>query len=589
MKPILASIALLLITSVGVSAQISKSNPLDGKIEEIYSGADSKVLIKVTFLKEEDTTVSVPITSISNLKMTVLDLTVKAAGELQTSPLSPTRLATLQPVEDETKMERTFQLDISPSLATSTTGPFRLPRNWEAFSYKITCSVLGEPGEKSTASLAMQKPTAAITGQNFTVKLDKPIWIKPVGGPRSDELIIPVTSASASLAAEIVLQQGQGGPSTKKLVFLPKGELTMVNLDVHDFGESPIQLAVKPTELEGIQLTLSGLECSNTQNNPSCLWNPVGNFSAPFQIDRNDSDFKTLKITSLAQPRTILFRTTSPAKPGSLKAKLNDKAIEVNSTSNPYSITLSIETLKSLKEGANVFTLEGQSADSGLILSEKPFSFEKITQPALVSYPEFEVDNNGSFTVKYKLRGDVDVTDPGELRLVYKDAQDKKVGGVFSIPTCTAVEGITSCSTRTSITLTNLEAEFKNKQLIPVILTILGKERGAANSIGLQTLGFNLINQAAVKTILDDIRTQWKNSGGDKDPNNKQALAKIAKDVFLDRLPATDDQVKAAFEKYVKPESTEKRKAWLQGLVAIGNFALKGFGVPIQIPTDLLN
>jgi len=107
--------------------------------------------------------------------------------------------------------------------------------------------------------------------------------------------------------------------------------------------------------------------------------------------------------------------------------------------------------------------------------------------------------------------------------------------------------------------------------------------------IELQTLGFNLINQAAVKTILDDIRTQWKNAGGDKESNNNQALAKIAKDVFLDRLPVTDEQVKMAFTKYIKPDASDKRKAWLQGLVAIGNFALKGFGVPITIPPDLVN
>lgn len=590
MKTILAAVCLLFISFFPISAQISKSNPFDGKIEEIYSGPESKVFIKVSFQKEDNPSLSVPMSSITSLKMTVLDLTVKSAGELQTTTFPTPRLGTMQTPEDDSNTERIFQLDISTNSTINQTNPLRLPKNWEAFSYKITCTVMGEAGEKSTAILSMQKPTAAITGQNFTLNFDKPIWIKSASGTKDNELTVPITSVSASLAAEIALQQGSGTPSTKKLVFLPKGQPTMVKLDVHNFGEAPIQFRVKPTELEGIQLTLSGLDCTNSATDPFCSWNPTANFTQPFRIDREDSDFKSLKITSVAQPKTIVFRTTSAAKPGSMQAKLNGKPIEVKNNTNPYSIELTVETLKTLKEGDNVITVEGQSAEGGLMLSEEPFVFERVTKPALVTYPEFEVDNtNGSFTVKYQLKGDVDPVNAGELRLVYKDAQDKNVGGIFSIPTCTLVEGKTSCRATTSITITNLEPQFKNRQLIPVILTIFAKERGAATPTDLQTLGFNLINQAAVKTILDDIRTQWKNGGGDKDSNNNQALAKIAKDVFLERLPVTDDQVKAAFNKYIKSEATEKRKAWLQGLIAIGNFALKGFGVPIQIPLDLGN
>lgn len=586
MKTILAGVCLLFVSIFSASAQISKFNPLDGKIQEVYSGADSKVFIEVSFLKEDDAASSVPMASITGIKMTVLDVTVKSAGAMQTTTLSPPRFGTMQQPDDETKGERIFQLDIAGN-TINPTGPLRLPKNWEAFSYKITCTVVGEPGEKSTAILSMQKPTSAITGQNYTVKLDRPIWLKPVGGAKSDEIIVPVTSTSASLAAELELQQG--GATSKQRVFLPNGEQMLVRVNVQSFGEAPIQFRVKPTEFDSIQLTLSGLECTNTQSDPFCTWNPVGNFTEPFQINRNDSDFKSLKITSVMQPKDIVFRTTSAAKPGTMKAKLDGKSIDVTGNSNPFTITLSVAKLKELSDGQHLITVEGQSASGALPLSEEPFAFEKITEPVLQSYPEFEVDNSGSFTVKYKLKGDVDPSDAGEVRLVYKDAQAKNVGGVFQFPTCSASEGITSCSTRTSITIANLDAEFKNKQLIPVVLTILAKQRGTQNASPLQTLGFNLINQAAVKTILDEIRVQWKNNGGDKDANNTQAMTRIAKDVFLDRLPATDEQVKAAFNKYVKTDAADKRKAWLQGLIAIGNFALKGFGVPIQIPLELGN
>jgi hypothetical protein len=583
MKKIPFGLGLLLLFSVcALAQQISKSNPLGGEIKEIYANDGPRVLIQLEFLKEEDANFSVPVTNVSNVKMTIVSLTEKLPNGQQ-KLTAPNKDVAPEAVDNATPLKREFELNIS----NSTTGAaFRLPKNWDSFSYRISVNVANEALPKSTAVLSMQKPSEAVTGQNFTVKLNKPIWIKAANLDRSAELIIPISSTSASLAAEIELRQGDQGPNTKKTVFLPKGEQTSVKLNVQNFGVAPIQIRIKPTELEGLQLTLTGLDCSNTSNDPFCSWSPE--FKEPFQINREDSDFKTLKITSLAQPRTIQFRTTSPAKPGTMTAKLNGNPITVVGTSNPYQIVLDTGMLN---EGENTIEIEGESSEGGLKLLEKSFKFEKITKPTMVGYPEFEVDNSGSFKVKYKLKGDIDLTAPGELKLVYKDADSKLVGGVFGIPTCTvAVDGVTPCSAATSITLSNLDAQFKDKQLIPVVLTISSKERSAPNQTQLQTLGFNLINQAAIKKILDDVRTQWKAGGGNNKPNNNKARASIAKDVFLERLSPTDDQVNDAFEKYINQEdASDKRKKYLQFLIGIGNFALKGFGVPIQIPIDLAN
>jgi hypothetical protein len=575
MREIIASICLSLIFATCGLGQVSKSNPLGGRIREDYVGGQSKVLVEL--LKEEDASLSVPKESIGNVQMMVISVTERLpTGELKVTP-DVRKQATPIPDDDQKPLTKIFQLEIS-NQSVMTVNPIRLPKNWESFTYQITCSITGEALPRSTAVLDMQKPTGAVTNQNFAVNVSEPIWIvDPVSGQRDPDLTIPLTSTSASFVAEVTLKQGGAETKTETPVFLPKGQQSAVKINGQAFGNQKLEIRIRPTELSSVQLILNGNDCSNLQNDPFCSWTP--SFKNPFQINQDDSDLKNLKITSLSQSKLIKVRTTGPAK-GNLKAKLNGTPIEVGGALNSFQISLDIATLKGLKEGENTLELEGESLQ-GIKLAEKPIKFLKSTKPRMVGYPTFSLEGE-KLKLNYELSGDVEESKP-ELR--FKDGNG--TAGAFGSANCQKdASGNTKCSPELTVAFNSINESDKKKAQIPVKLEILAQERGSVGFEPIGTgVGFDLINQAAIKKVLDEIREVWK-----RDHNDTQALTNISKEVFVSKLPATDDQVKETFDKYVKqPDNSEKRKKFFQFLLGVGNFALKGFGIPIQIPADLTN
>jgi hypothetical protein len=572
MRNIVLVICATLIFAVSAFGQVNKANPLGGEIKEIFHSADSKVITEVKLLTETDPNLSVPVTNVSDIRMTVLSVTVKLlSGEMNTTTVN--RQATPLPDEDDQPVTKAFQLEISNAMIINIASPFRLPKHWEAYSYKITCNIAGEAQPRSTAILHTQKPTGAITIQNFNLKVDKPIWIRDANGVRSTELTVPLTSTSASLVAELILRQGGAESRTPKPFILPKGEQTFVKLNVQNFGEQPIEIRVRPTELEAVQLNLTGVNCSNAPNDPFCTWGTT--FVQPFQINQADSDLKDLKITSLAQPKTIRIRTTSSAKTGSVKAKLNGSPVNITGTNNTFQLILDPATLGGLKEGDNTLEFEGESLD-GVKLSETTFKFIKNTQPQLVGYPTFSLDGN-SLKLTYELSGDVETSEP---RLTYRETGG--IAGTFLNPNCTKQQpsGNTKCSPQLTVSIGD---SFQKAPQIPVKLEIFAQERGKASVPVGGSIGFDLLNQGAVKKILDEIRTNWKSN-----KNEAAAIQRIATEVL--KVEVTNEKVKETFDQYVKAtDGSDKRKQFLQFLTGVGNFALKGFGIPIQIPTDLVN
>src|ERR1051325_2347385 len=77
MRNITLAICMLFILSICAFAQVSKSNPLGGEIKETLSTTDSKVFVEVELLKEEDAALSVPLTNVSKVEMTVINVTDK--------------------------------------------------------------------------------------------------------------------------------------------------------------------------------------------------------------------------------------------------------------------------------------------------------------------------------------------------------------------------------------------------------------------------------------------------------------------------------------------------------------------------------
>lgn len=125
--------------------------------------------------------------------------------------------------------------------------------------------------------------------------------------------------------------------------------------------------------------------------------------------------------------------------------------------------------------------------------------------------------------------------------------------------------------------------DLKKLPQIPVKLEIFATERGKPSAVVGSSFGFDLLNQGAVKKILDEVRTNWK-----ANRNDAAAKQRIAAEVL--KVEATNEKVNETFDQYVKAgDDIDKRKQFLRFLTGVGNFALKGFGIPIQIPTDLVN
>jgi hypothetical protein len=573
MKNITFALSLLFVFSICGFAQISKSNPLGGEIKETLNNTDSKVFVEVELLKEEEASLSVPLANVSNIEMTVINVTEKLpSGTSKTTPVN--RSATN--ISDASQpMKRLFQVEISNSPNVVLSPVLQLPRNWESLTYKISSILAGEAQPKTTAVLHMQRANDA-TVQKFTVKVGKPIWIQDANGVKSNDLIVPITSISASLVADVILTQGTAKTNPVKPVLLLKNEQKAVILNVQDFGTQSMEIRFKPTELDGVQLVLTGESCSNTPNDPFCTL--TSEFKLPFQINQADSDLRDLKITSLASSKTIRIRTIGVAKPNSLIAKLNGNPINVSGSVNSFQITFDTNTLKSLSEGDNTLEFEGESLE-GIKLSEKPFKFQKTTKPRLVGYPTFSIDSaTNALKLNYELSGDVMSSEP---KLTFRDTAGTI--GTFRNPNCRKENGNTKCSPELLISFESLTAEDKRKTTIPVRLDILAQEQGDSSleSVG-SNVGFDLINQGAIKSKLDEIRARWKTN------NNKDAAVREIAQVL--NVDATNEKAVETFDKYVKEsDSSEKRKKFFQFLVGVGNFALKGFGIPITIPTNIAN
>ena len=571
MRSIISSLCLCLAFSLCAFGQVNKSNPLGGTIREKYVGAESKAIIEVELLKESDPALSAPTTSISNMRMIVITVTEKLpSGELRVNSVG--KQATPIPLDDPQSLIRAFQVEISATgISNLTSTPIRLPKNWESFSYQISCEIAGDPSPKTTAILDMQKPTGAVSVQNFNVKIGDPIWIQDSTGAVSTDLIVPITSTSASLVADVISKQGTTETKTEQPVVLLKGTTTPVKLNVQSFGQAQaIEIRVKPTELDTVQLILVGTGCDNTPNDPFCAWTP--SFKQAFQINQTDSDLKNLKITSLKDPKIIRVRTTASAKNGTMKARLNGDPISLEGSGNSFVVTFDTNTLRRLNED-NTLEFEGESFQ-GIKLSEKPFAFKRNTKPELVTYPTFTLENN-SLKLVYELSGDVEASEP---KLTYRDTAG--TAGTFRNPNCVAQDnGNTKCSPELTV---SIDDSFKKNPRIPVKLEILAKERGGNQEpVRGSSIGFDLLNQGAIKAVLDEIRTNWKANRQDN-----VAIQRIATEVL--KVEATNDKVRETFDKYVKePDTSDKRKKFFDFLIGVGNFALKGFGIPITIPANL--
>jgi hypothetical protein len=572
MKRINFALLLVVICSVTAGAQqINKVNPFGGAIREKFVAADSKVMIDIELLKELDASLSVPVASITDLKMTVTGISTKQSnGETLFNSLS--RPATLLSDEDSDATTRTFQLEISTATTISPGTPLRLPKNWESFSYRISCNFNNDPSTtKTTAELNMQKPSSGVVGQNFNVKIDRPVWIREANGTRSNEIMLPITSNSAFLVADVSVTQNGQESKTPKPVLLEKGEPTVVRLNAQNFGDGAMVVRIKPTELQGVQLLLSGTNCSSSQDDPNCTVMPE--FKLPFKINKEASDFGTLEINSLAQPRTIKFVTTTPPKSGTLTVKLNGNAVDVNSTDvNSFRIVLDVAALIALKQGDNTFEVEGESLE-GIKLANERFTFKKTTEPKLEGFPTFSLDND-ALKLNYELSGDVEVSRP---QITYRSTGG--TAATFQNVNCTPDTTTKRLKCSPDFNIVSPGGDLGKAALIPVKLEIFATERGGTSKL-LDTIGFDLLNQRALKTLLDDIRAAWKQNGNDN--LAKQKISDVLK------VELTNDKVNETFEKFVKPaDSSDKRKKFFQFLTSVGNFALKGFGIPITIPTDL--
>jgi hypothetical protein len=576
MKKIIICVILLLASVICAFGQISKSNPLGGEIKEIYETEDNtpRVKIAVQLLAEPDATKQAPICNGVDIGMNVLTVTQRDAARAQQQVNKPVTLLPPLPA-DINSLSKVFQLEISTSQTLNLgSNPFRLPANWESFTYNLRCKVDGT--DQVSGILHMQKPAAA-TIQNFNIAIGSLTWSQDVRGQLSNEMLLPVTSISTSLVAEIELKQGAAQVKTVKPILLLKGEVTPVRFNASGFGEvNPIEIRVKPTELTALELTLKGETCTNDPTGSVCLRTPK--IVQAFQIDQSNSELKNLKITSLAGSKTIIVRTTANAKPGSMSAKLNGGAINLTGAGTNFQVTLDAATLQRLNEGAeNTLEFEGESIE-GIKLSEKPFKFEKNTKPSLIGFPTFALDG-GSLKLVYKLSGDIEESQP---TLKYRTTGG--TAATFENPNCRLVDGNRECSPVLRVSFETLDSTLKKQPQIPVILEIHAKERGkpGLEPIGIG-FGFDLMNQAAIKPLLDDISVQWK-----ANRNDSIAKQKIATEVL--KVDVANEQVEETFNKYIKENvGSAKRQRYLQFLVGVGNFALKGFGIPIQIPTSLAN
>lgn len=575
MRKIFVSILFLVVFISVISAQqINELNPLGGEIKGLYvkEGVSEKVLISLTLLNENDVALSVPISSIKNVRITIIDLIKKNADN---SFISENVGKTLIDPNDVTgtSLVKNYQLEINNTNNLVTTPNLRLPRGWESFRYKIECEVTGElTPTRSTAITTFNKPANVVEVQNFNLEISSPIWVRDPSGNRDKKILIPIKSTSASFAADVLLSQGAGvSNKTDGPILLRKGnEINFAEIDVQNFAVSPIQIRIKPTDISGVQVVLNGEGCTNDKNDPVCVWNPSVNFKDPFIIN-SSAELSDLKITSNDGIKKINFTTSSPTSIDRMTIKLNGNKVTLTQISG-NSFNFDIDNSK-LKDGENTLEFEGESTQ-GVKLSKKTQTFIKNTKPKLVGLPRFEADGNNKISVKYKLTGALSSGNESRVTLSFKNTGGTV--GNFASPNCPEnASGEYECSASLTMDFASISDADKKTPRIPVEFKIFATETGKSEEL-IDGVGFDLLNQSAVQKVFEDIRIRWKNN---------QISENTAKQEIANNIPEADSAKVEEVWKNVKKESGDaSKKKYFNFFKAVGNFALKGFGIPIQIP-----
>ncbi len=568
MKKISLFLFLILSFQMLVAGQVNKDNPLGGSTRsypitdggldyieiEVRPLVDSKSDIKVDDLRQRIQLQVLTVSQTVNNALTEIPLAGRSALRID-DPNRPDYII--------------FRLPITNSNSISATNPWNLPRNWERFSYKVSTDVTGS--EKFTSILYTDRRPDPIGIQTLELNLSEPIWTKN----NRNVVIVPISSGNTSLGVKVKVVSDSDNTDiiAEKETLLDKNQIpNRVMLNSERFAtDTKYKIIVEPLVVQGLRFNLKGLaSCAAPTDisSSSCVWrsNPKNDYEInPFQ----PKDFK--ELTEITSSQNIVKVITMSDTIKTLEAKLNGDPINLSgNVTNQRTITINPANLR---PGANTLSFEGMSAANVLLSGTKSFTINKNTSPELESVPKFYIENN-SLKLKYKLKGDIESSKP-ELAYIRADGSASGTAGTFP-ENCNASK---ECSFTIRVSLDQLEDEMKKQKTIPVRLIVKAKENGAALNKEIWSADFDILNQAAVKIILDDIRTELKSNRIDE----TRAKARISREV-LSGVNVDDPSVKDTYEKYVSSGNDANRKKWWNALIKVGNFALTGYGIPLKIP-----
>ena len=562
-------VCLSCICSLYAQQMINKTNPLGGEIKGVYVKDENKVFISITLLSDTDSTMAVPISDVRNVRLTIIDVTKKTSTGAEQIETANKTLIDPNDVNG-TELTKNYGFEINSTNTLALTPTFKLPKDWQSFRYQISCVVSdasnGTQITKTTAIQPMNKPANAVSVQNFNLMVGDPIWIREPSGVRNNKLLIPITSTSASFAAEVILKQGSSENKSESPILLKKGNVpTIAEVDVQSFGTSSIEIRIKPVDIDGVQIVLAGNFCTNTQNDPVCRWNPQ--FKDPFRINTS-SDVNRLRVETNAGDTPVNFTTSSATSLDKISIKLNGNPVTPTGGGTSFNFILNNADLKD----DNNLEIEGESNQNVKMLEK--FRFAKITKPKLVGVPKFDIDNNGSLTVSYKLSGALTPNDESRVELSFRSNNGS--AGSFSKPNCPKnSKGEFECKATLSINFSNLSDTDKKSPKIPVEFKIFAKEIQKAEEL-MSGVEFDFLNQTAIQKIFEDIRVRWKNN------SITEAAAKQEVASNLQNVEST--KVEEVWKNIKKENTDASKKKYFDFFKAVGNIALKGFGLPIQIP-----